>query len=124
MLDFYVSAVDWTDTSSSKTVVGRRARLHGIHVTTAPVSTSLDVKAIELRNGSASGDILYKVAVPSGKYFNPATDDYTTTFTPVPLMFGGNGILFTDGIYADMADGPVSGSSAGNGVENVVFFFV
>ena len=99
----------WT-MDAAKTIAGR-SRLLGAQVSTPDedgaiyVSTgTLAGKTFEFRNGSGSGDILFKFSLPIGVALY-----YGCGVSPYKFMFRDKRILFTDGIYV-----PALGGGGGN----------
>lgn len=80
--------------SAAGSYYGGRTRLRGLVVT--PKATT--VATFEIRDGGATGDVLYTMDIPS-------LSTPTTFAIPVP----GEGILAKDGLYLTLSVGTITG---------------
>lgn len=99
---------------SGALVTNGRSALVSLVCHSKEVSSRGSVYPIQFRNGSGSGDILYKVRPFSGK--TTASTAYELTYQ---VDMGGAGILFTDGIFFEW----VTAGGESEGVDNVIVFF-
>lgn len=112
--------------NANKTIAGR-ARLFGVQIAVTDRATGagegavdfgsdLTKRVIEFRNGSATGDILFKFAIPVG------SDTYGIGVNPFPFMFGNMSILFPDGIFVPELTGTASDDPIPAKTSLIVFY--
>ena len=108
--------------ATDNTIAGR-VRLFGVQIgSTNPWSATVDFaselsdRVIELRNGSATADLLFKFAIPVG------SNQYGIGINPYPFMFGNMSILFTDGIFVPALDGSEADDPVPSKTSLIVFY--
>jgi hypothetical protein len=106
---------------SGVSLVSGRARLLSVVTQGKDLTvsgTSNAVKSIDLKDGSSSGNVLYRAAFPavywasSALYSGPYIMNYQQNI-------GGDGILFENGIYFEFGSGPGSNE----GIERLLLFY-
>ena len=106
-------------------MIAGRARLFGVQIavtdmvssgTSVSFASDITKRVIEFRNGSGTGDILFKFAIPVGEAI------YGIGVNPFPFMFGNMSILFPDGIFVPKLTGTASDDPVPAKTSLIVFY--
>ena len=114
--DFLTNDSSGTKTKT-KTIFAGRCRLKTIFLIDISVSTTAGTDAyLELRNGSASGDVFFKMKPTLTAGFLSLWTSQACSFD-----FPGNGILFPDGMYMKLSLPTETGSTV-RGIKATVVY--
>jgi len=109
-------------------MIAGRARLFGVQIAVTDAvggvggvncvnfASDITKRVIEFRNGSGTGDLLFKFAIPVGG------TAYGIGVNPFPFMFGNMSILFPDGIFVPKLTGTASNDPVPAKTSLIVFY--